>query len=352
MIGEDCNSNEGKGQMPDTSDRLGKYEILSEIGKGGFATVYRAHDPDLGRDIALKVLDPLLTRDPVWVARFRHEARAVAGLDHPRIVTVHEVNQDEGRLFIAMKLLEGGSLADRIKAGPLPWAEVVRLTGEIAEALDYAHGRGVLHRDLKPANVLLDAHGHAVLTDFGFARLVADNSLSVSVSGGIVGTPAYVAPEVWEGKPGAPQTDVYALGCILYEMATGAAPVQGRHPARGDARPLPAVGAAQQVARGRAGGPDRGLASRAGAEPGGAHRPRRRAGRGRRGPGRRSAGRAFRDAAGGGDRAGLAAGGRAGRRNPGAAAGLPGRRGAGAGGARRAGAGRAAQGGGDLARCG
>ncbi len=214
--------------MPDTQpNRLGKYEILAEIGKGGFATAYRARDPDLGREVALKVLDPLLMRDPAWVARFRQEARVIAALDHPRIVPIYEIGQAEGILFIAMKLLDSGSLAGRIARGPLPWADVVRLTGEIAEGLDCAHARGVLHRDLKPANVLLDADGHAVLTDFGFARLVADHSLSVSVSGGIVGTPAYIAPEVWDGEaPGKP-ADLYALGCIVYEMAAGVQPFTG-----------------------------------------------------------------------------------------------------------------------------
>ncbi len=215
--------------MPDTqSQHLGKYDILAEIGKGGFATVYRARDPDLGREVALKVLDPLLMRDPAWVARFRNEARTIAALEHPRIVPIYEIGQAEGILFIAMKLLESGSLADRIATGPLPWAEIVRLTGEIAEAFDFAHSRKVLHRDLKPANVLLDADGHAVLTDFGFARLVADHSLSVSISGGgVVGTPAYIAPEVWEGEPPGRPADLYALGCIVYEMAAGVQPFTG-----------------------------------------------------------------------------------------------------------------------------
>jgi serine/threonine-protein kinase len=208
--------------MTEAVRRLGKYEVSAEIGKGGFATVYRARDLDLGREVALKVLDPLLTRDPAWVARFRREARAVAMLDHPRIVTVHEIGQSEGALFIAMKLVEGGSLAQRLtQAGPLPWEEAVRMVGQIAEGLDFAHDAGVLHRDLKPANVLLDGRTGAVLTDFGFARLVAENSLSVSMSGGLVGTPATMAPEVWEGASPTAQADVYALGCILYEMVAG-----------------------------------------------------------------------------------------------------------------------------------
>lgn len=208
--------------MTDAVRRLGKYEIIGEIGKGGFATVYRARDLDLGREVALKVLDALLTRDPVWVARFRREARAAAVLDHPRIVTVHEIGQAEGTLFIAMKLLEGGNLAQRLASGgSLPWDTAVQVVSQVAEALDFAHGQGVLHRDLKPANVMLHPRSGAVLTDFGFARLLADNSHSVSLSGGIVGTPATMAPEVWEGKDAGSATDVYALGCILYELVTG-----------------------------------------------------------------------------------------------------------------------------------
>jgi serine/threonine protein kinase len=205
-----------------TVEKLGKYEIIGEIGRGGFATVYRVRDPDLDREVALKVLDPLLTRDPVWVERFRREARAVARLDHPHVVTIHEVGQAEGLLYIAMRLVEGGSLAQRIaEEGALPWEQVVQLVEEVASALDYAHAQGVIHRDLKSGNVLLDSERGGQLTDFGFARLVAHSSLSVSVTGGVVGTPHYIAPEVWHGRQATPQTDVYALGCILFEMVAG-----------------------------------------------------------------------------------------------------------------------------------
>jgi hypothetical protein len=214
------------------SKKLSKYEILEEMGRGGFATVYRALDPDLDREVALKVLDPLLTRDPVWVARFRREARAVARLDHPHVVTIYEVGQAEGMLFIATRLVEGGTLAGRIRErGPLRWDEVVRLVGEISEALDYAHDQGVIHRDLKSANVLLDGERGAQLTDFGFASIVSESSYSVSISGGVVGTPQYIAPEVWEGQTATAQTDIYALGCILYEM------VVGQHLFQGDTTP-------------------------------------------------------------------------------------------------------------------
>ena len=208
--------------MSDQPHIFGKYTILEEIGRGGFATVFRAHDNDLARDVALKVLDPLLMRDPVWVKRFKREARSVARFKHPHIVSIYEIGQAEGVLYIAMELAEGGNLDTRIQQrGRLSWEEAVRLVGEMASALDYAHGKGVLHRDLKPANVLLDPETGSVLTDFGFVRLMADNSLSVSMSGGIVGTPAYIPPEIWNGQPATSQTDIYALGCILYEMLLG-----------------------------------------------------------------------------------------------------------------------------------
>ena len=205
--------------MPET---LGKYRILSELGSGGFATVYRAEDTTLGREVALKVLDPLLLRDAAWVTHFHKEARTVAALDHPRIVTIHEIAEAEGRLFIAMKLIAGPSLDKALAArGPLPWEMTLRLTREIADALGYAHDRGILHRDLKPGNVLLEPRLGALLTDFGFARLVGESSMSLSLSGGLVGTPHYLAPELWHNQPGGPASDLYALGCILYEMVLG-----------------------------------------------------------------------------------------------------------------------------------
>jgi len=214
------------------SQKLGKYEIIEEMGRGGFATVYRVRDPGLDREVALKVLHPLLMRGPEWVARFRREARAVARLDHSHIVTIYEVGQAEGLLYIAMRLVADGSLAQRIaKDGPLPWAELVQLVEQIASALDYAHDQGVIHRDLKAANVLLDSERGAQLTDFGFARMVSESTYSTSISGGVVGTPHYIAPEVWEDKPATTQTDVYALGCILYEM------VIGEHLFQGDTTP-------------------------------------------------------------------------------------------------------------------
>ena len=210
---------------------LGKYRILSELGKGGFATVYRAVDTTLDREVALKVLDPLLLRDGAWVARFRQEAKAVANLRHPHIINIHEVGEVEGRLYIAMELARGGNLADVIAARQrLPWAEMLDLLQPVCAALDYAHGQGVIHRDLKPANILLDPESGPLLTDFGFARLLRDNTMTLSLSGGILGTPAYIAPEIWDQNQAEQPADIYALGCIVCEMLTGEPLFKGRTP--------------------------------------------------------------------------------------------------------------------------
>lgn len=204
-----------------TDQQFGKYRIEAELGRGGFGTVFRAVDTSLERTVALKILDPLLMRNNNWVMNFRKEARVMAKLEHPYIVPIYETGEESGRLYIAMKLIEGGNLATTIQQkGALAWEETVRIIQEVVSALDFAHQRQVIHRDLKPGNILLGVGG-SVLTDFGFARLLSDNSMSLSISGGIVGTPAYIAPEIWEGKTADKQADIYSLGCILYEMVTG-----------------------------------------------------------------------------------------------------------------------------------
>jgi serine/threonine protein kinase len=201
---------------------LGKYTILRELGRGGFATVYLAQDNVLRRSIALKILHPVLLADPDFVRRFEQEAHATAQLDHPRIATIYELGQLEGRLYIAIQLLAGGTLADRIKQrGPLPFAQVARVVGEIAEALDHAYAAGFIHRDVKPNNILFNARDEAVLTDFGMVKAVESSVIARSTMGNVIGTPPYIAPEIWEGKDDGPGTDIYALGCVLFEMLTG-----------------------------------------------------------------------------------------------------------------------------------
>ncbi|HEY3231244.1 MAG TPA: protein kinase [Roseiflexaceae bacterium] len=214
-----------------TEQALGKYTILRELGRGGFATVYLAQDNVLRRSIALKILHPLLLADPDFVRRFEQEAHATAQLDHPHIATIYELGQLDGRLYIAIQLLAGGTLADRIKQrGPLPFGEAVRVVGEIAEALDHAHTASFVHRDVKPTNILFNARDEAVLTDFGMVKAVESSVIARSTMGNVIGTPPYIAPEVWEGKQDGPGTDVYALGCVLFEMLTGELLFKGSTP--------------------------------------------------------------------------------------------------------------------------
>jgi serine/threonine-protein kinase len=217
--------------MAEAPQQFGKYRILGEQGRGGFATVFRANDTTLERELALKILHPQLLADPTFVQRFRQEARTLAALRHPHIVTIYEAGETEGRLFIAMELAHGPSLAQSItRRGRIPWDEVLALLRPVCEALDYAHGLGVVHRDLKPANILLDRQRGPLLTDFGFARLIGESSVSLSLSGGVAGTPGYIAPEVWDLNAVTVSADVYALGCIAFEMLTGQVLFHGQTP--------------------------------------------------------------------------------------------------------------------------
>jgi serine/threonine protein kinase len=207
---------------------FGKYRMEAEIGRGGFGTVFRAQDVNLDRPVAIKIMDPVYMRDQRWVARFRREARLMAKLDHPHIVPIHEISEEEGRLYLAMKFIDGPDLTKMItQQGGLPWDMVVDMTGQIASALDYAHQQNVIHRDLKPGNILV-SNGQAMLTDFGLASMVEDNSVSISMTGGIAGTYNYMSPEVFNNEDVTPAADVYALGCVLYEMLAGHMLVEGK----------------------------------------------------------------------------------------------------------------------------
>ncbi len=213
------------------NEHLDRYEILEQIGQGGFALVYRARDSELERLVALKELRPGLLADPEWVQQFKREARAIARLDHRQIVTVFDVLESGPRLFIVMQLVDGPSLDKVLVAqGPLPWPQVLEIITAVAEGLAYAHSQGVLHRDLKPANILLDRRRGPLLSDFGLAKLAGEASTNMSASGSVVGTPHYIAPEVWEGQGSTPQADIYALGCIVYELVTGQKLFQGASP--------------------------------------------------------------------------------------------------------------------------
>jgi len=202
--------------MPDT--HLGKYTLHEDLGSGAFGTVYRATD-GVGRTVAVKVLKPALVSDPGTVARFQQEARQAGELFHPRIATILDFDEAAGRIFFAMRYVAGESLDQALKrVGAFSFDQAATIFAETAEALDYAHARGLVHRDVKPANIILGPEG-AVLTDFGLVRAATASGLSSSST--MIGTPAYMPPEVWEGLPATPQTDIYALGCVLYEMVTG-----------------------------------------------------------------------------------------------------------------------------------
>ncbi len=203
---------------------LGKYHLEREVGRGGFAVVCLAHDPTLGRRVAIKVPHAWLLTDPKFVERFRREARLAANLSHPHIVTIYEIGEEQGTPFIAMEWLEGMLFQDWLRQmQPTPQAALQALT-EVGAALDYAHARGVVHRDIKPSNVMIVAGRGGVLTDFGIARSLAQATQSTS---SVMGTPNYMAPEVLRGQPATAATDIYALGVMLYQILAGRLPFQG-----------------------------------------------------------------------------------------------------------------------------
>ncbi len=199
-----------------------KHIIQAEIGRGGMGIVYRGYDTRLQRPVAIKVLAPHLSQDPEAVARFRQEAVAAANLQHPNIVTIHNVGEENGYYFIIMELLEGVSLDKWLaEHAPLPLPQASQLLKQLAAALDYAHQHHIVHRDVKPANVTLAANGHATLMDFGLVRAANPGDGS---SGGGGGTPSYMAPEQIMGGAVDARADIYALGVVAYEMVTGQRP--------------------------------------------------------------------------------------------------------------------------------
>jgi serine/threonine-protein kinase len=211
-----------------TGQKIGRYQILDRVGQGGMATVYKAYDPLEDRHVAVKVLSSLAADSPHFNARFQREAKVVSELQHPNIVPVWGYGEDNGQAYLVMPLLEVGSLADRLRKGPLKLRESGRIVKQVAEGLDYAHQRGVVHRDIKPSNILLDSDGNALISDFG---LVYIENASVSLTGSaLIGTPAYMSPEQARGEKVTPRTDQYAFGIVLYELATGQLPFDGETP--------------------------------------------------------------------------------------------------------------------------
>ncbi|NDJ52326.1 MAG: serine/threonine protein kinase, partial [Chloroflexi bacterium] len=213
-------------QLPVKIDR---YEIRSELGRGGMATVYRAYDPNFDREVALKILPPGYLHDPTFRERFTREARTVAKLEHNAIVPVYDTGEENNQLFLVMRYMPGESLADTIfHNGPYDAEAILPIIQRVCAALDYAHRHKVIHRDIKPGNVLFDQQGEAYLTDFGIAKLVDGTG---SLTGrDIMGTPAYMAPEQASGDPIDGRSDIYSVGVLIYIMLTGTRPYEATTP--------------------------------------------------------------------------------------------------------------------------
>jgi len=215
--------------MPDLiGQTLGGYRILEQIGRGGMATVYKAFQPSLDRNVAIKVLPPYFAeQDDTFLKRFRLEARAVAALRHPNILVVHDYGEQDGTTFIIMEYVEAGTLTDRL-GRPMPLPEIEVLLRQVAASLAYAHEKGIIHRDVKPSNILLPKPEWPLLTDFGLAKIVGGTHLTQT--GAIAGTPAYMSPEQGRGDTLDHRTDIYSLGIVLYEMTTGVVPFKAETP--------------------------------------------------------------------------------------------------------------------------
>ncbi len=200
-----------------------KYKIIELLGRGGMATVFKGYQSEIDRFVAIKVLPPHPGQDSEFIERFRLEARTIARLQHPHILPVYDYGAEGDILYLAIAYVEGGSLGDRIDRGPMPLKTVEAYLREIASALDYAHRQGIIHRDIKPDNILINSEGYTLLSDFGIAKLLSDES-NLTATGGLVGTPAYMAPEQAQGGEISPATDIYSLGVVAYEMVTGRQP--------------------------------------------------------------------------------------------------------------------------------
>ncbi|GEC10098.1 hypothetical protein SSP24_77530 [Streptomyces spinoverrucosus] len=204
----------------------GRYRLRDAIGRGAMGEVWRGFDETLGRPVAVKLLLPQGS-DPTAASRFRLEAQTAGRLSHPHVVGVLDFGEYEGRLFLVMELVDGDSLARVLAAsGPLPAERVARIAAEAAAGLGAAHRPGIIHRDIKPANLLLDADGALKIGDFGIARFLDDPGAALTAAGQIVGTSLYLAPERALGRTAGPASDVYSLGCVLYQLLTGRPPFQ------------------------------------------------------------------------------------------------------------------------------
>src|SRR6266508_169045 len=206
----------------------GRYRIVRKLGTGGMANVYLAEDQELGRSVAIKMLDDRHANDEQFVERFRRVLGLAAGLSHPNIVSIYDRGEAEGTYYIAMEYLDGRSLKELVTArGPLPIGDAIAFTREVLGALRFAHRKGVVHRDIKPHNVMADADGRLKVTDFGIARAGASQ---MTEAGSIIGTAQYLSPEQAKGAPVDQTSDLYSVGVVLYELLTGVVPFSGDTP--------------------------------------------------------------------------------------------------------------------------
>ena len=209
-------------------EKIGRYEIRGFLGKGGMATVYRAYDPSVKREVAIKLMSTQIIGDKDFRLRFGREAQIIASLEHPAIVPVYDFGEEAGQPFLVMRLMTGGTLGDKLRQGPLALADASRTFARLSAALDAAHQKGIIHRDLKPANVLFDRWDEAYLADFGIVKLAADDAMDLTQTGTSLGTPSYMSPEQAQGTSDLDsRSDIYSLGVILFEMLTGQRPYQG-----------------------------------------------------------------------------------------------------------------------------
>ena len=210
----------------------GRYVVIDSAGTGGMAEVYRARDELLGRDVAVKVLSARLSTDQTFVERFRREAQAAANLNHPNVVSLYDFGADGTTYYIVMEYIDGQPLADIIKMqGPLMPERAAEITADVAKGLERAHGAGLVHRDIKPSNIMINSAGQTKVTDFGIARALSrEGDQTMTQTGMVIGTAAYLSPEQAQGHPVDQRSDVYSLGCVLYEMLGGRAPFAGDTP--------------------------------------------------------------------------------------------------------------------------
>src|SRR5262245_59481928 len=209
--------------------QFGAYRIVGALGEGGMAAVYKAYQPAMDRHVAIKVLPQHLATDATFLSRFQHEAKILAQLQHPHILPVFDFGESDHYFYLIMPLVRGGTLAHRLLGKPLPLSVVERIMRQMCEGIGYAHSKGIVHRDIKPSNVLMDEVGNCLVSDFGIARL-AEGATRLTITGTIMGTPAYMSPEQAEGLELDRSSDIYSLGIVLYEMLAGRVPYKAETP--------------------------------------------------------------------------------------------------------------------------